>query len=142
MPVVAGPGAGSRRRTRIRCDASGRRLLPCRATAGGGLPDRSARRKSRAASYSHAEFAAEAATAAWADRSGEQAAESKRVCARHPLPADEFVARTDTHLLPACKAVVSKTLSLPDAPTPRSGPQGEFAQCLSTLLRNPPDSRR
>src|SRR5260370_1382058 len=128
--------------TRIRCDASGRRLLPCPAATGGGLLDRSARRKGRAVSDSHAEFAAQAATAAWADRSGKQAAESKRVCARHPLPADEFGVRTGTHLLPACKAVVSKTLSRPDAPAPGSGPQGEFAECLSTLLRDPPDSRR
>src|SRR5260370_28389640 len=115
-------------------------LLPCSATAGRGLRDRTARRKRRAVSDSHAEFTAALAAASRSCRSVKQAAESERFCARHSLPPDRLAVRTNTYLLPARKAIISQTLSRSDAPAACRGPQGEFAQCLSALLFNSPNS--
>src|SRR5205807_1313990 len=106
----------------------------CSAAAGSGLPDRTARRKSRAVPDSHAKLTAALAAAARANRSLQQAPESQRFRARHPLPADGLAVRTNSHVLPPRKAALSQALSRTDAPAPRSRPQSELAPCLSALL--------
>jgi len=47
---------------------------------------------------------------------------------RYPL--DRLRRSSNPHLLPACQAAFSETLSRPDAPAARGGPQGKSAQLL------------